>query len=156
MRKKFEKNMVPCLSKNVLRNYCQVSDEGCDYALEVVMGKDAAQSFSFLFTGAGMKMDYSKPSLCLAVPFVRFLQSHSLLHVFITCTPFPWVLVINCNDKWKYSKRNLFSWPSAESTLRTLCRFNSLERGGKAQDLHQSSCSVPLCYNYFGRDCIFL
>lgn len=45
--------------KTVLRSYCMVSDEGHDYALEVVMGKDAAQSFSFLFTGAGMKMDYS-------------------------------------------------------------------------------------------------
>lgn len=119
-----------------------VSDEGHDYALEVVMRKDAAQSFSFLFTGAGMKMDYSKPSLCLAVPFVRFLQSHSLLDVFINCAPFPWVLVINCNDKWKYSKINLFSRPSAKSTLRTLCRFNNLERGGKAQDLHGSSCPM--------------
>lgn len=128
--------------KNILRSCCKVSDEGHDYALEVVRGKDAAQSFPVLFTGAGMKMDYSKPSLCVAVPFVTFLQSHSLLDVFINCTPFPWVLVINCNGKWKYSKINLFSWPSPKPTVRTLCRFSSLEGGGAAQGAHQSSSSV--------------
>lgn len=85
--------------KTVLRSHCKVSDEGHDYALEVVRWKNAAQSFPVLFTGAGMKMDYPKPSLCVAVPFVRFLQAHSLLDVFINCTPFPWVLVINCNGK---------------------------------------------------------
>lgn len=85
--------------KTVLRSHCKVSDESHDYALEVVRWKNAAQSFPVLFTGAGMKMDYPKPSLCVAVPFVRFLQAHSLLDVFINCTPFPWVLVINCNGK---------------------------------------------------------
>lgn len=85
--------------KNVLRSHCKVSDEGHSYALEVVRRKDAAQSFSVLFTGAGMKMDYSKPSLCVAVPFVSFLQAHSLLDVFINSTPLPWLLVINCNGK---------------------------------------------------------
>lgn len=62
--------------ENVLRSYCMVSDEGRDYALEVVTGKDAAPSFSLLFTGAGMKTDYSKPSpsfcpIC-QVPAVTF------------------------------------------------------------------------------------
>ena len=142
--------------ENVLRSYCMVSDEGHDYALDVVMGKDAVQSFSFLFTGAGMKMDYSKPSLCLAVPFFRFLQSHSLLDVFINCTPFPWVLVINCNDKWKYSKINLFLWSSAKSTLRTICRFNSLERWESTRfTSEQLSHGVPQCCSCSGRDCIF-
>lgn len=143
--------------KNGLRRYCMVSDEGHDYALDVVMGKDAAQSSSFLFTGAGMKIDYSKPSLCLAVPFVRFLQSHSLLDVFINCTPFPWFLVINCNDKSEYSKINLFSGPSAKFTLRTLCRFNNLGRGGKSQDFHPIRVAVlrcPLTLQLFW-DCIF-
>lgn len=116
--------------KNVLRSHCKVSDEGHDYALEVGRGKDAAQSFPVLFTGAGMKMDYSKPSLGVAVPFVRFLQAHSLLDVFINCTPFPRVLVINCNGGWKYSKINLFSWPSTKSTLRTFSRCHSLEGSG--------------------------
>lgn len=120
-----------------------VSDEGHDYALEVVMRKDAAQSFSFLFTGAGMKMDYSKPSLCLAVPFVRFLQSHSLLDVFINCAPFPWVLVINCNDKWKYSKINLFSRPSAKSTLRTSAELTIWKEVGKHK-IYMGA-AVPWC-----------
>lgn len=134
--------------ENVLRNCCMVSDEGHNYTLEVVMGKDAAQSFSFLFTRVGMKMDYSKPSPCLAVLFVRFLQSHSLLFsfsVFINCAPFPWVLVINCDDKWKYSKINLSSWPSAKSTARALRSLTSLEGGGEAQDLCQSSFHVAPC-----------
>lgn len=142
--------------ETVLRSYCTVSDESHDYGLEVVMGRAAAQSFSFLFAGASTKIDDSQPSLCLAVPFVRFLQSHSLRDVFLNCAPSPWVLVINRDDKWKYSKINLFSLPFAKSVLITLCRFNNSRRGGRAQDFHCGTFpGVPQCCSCFGRDCVF-
>lgn len=88
-----------------------VSDEGHNYAREIVTGKDAAQSFSFLFYWSWHENGLVQTISLSWCPFVRFLQPRLLLDDFINCALFPWVLVINCDDKWKFFKINLFSQP---------------------------------------------